>query len=318
MRFTPFRFVVAATLASTALHLSSQRVFAQADQSRIEQSQRFRTSVQPSDEAHNQSEIVGEPAPDSPGDNDLGEQVILKRQEKPNPFTVFGEVSGFDTTNAALTKHNEKNDGFLFSQVGFSYQPRINRDLSADFTIRQAVFRYATFSQLDFESLNIGTGLTYVDESLWNVAFSARYNFNLLTDAVSYKDFFEDHTLTLGALKTFSLSKAHFLYAGFSGVLGWSIPSASERDEVGPYFGYHSALTRNLTLDLFYRIAWFHYNFGNREDLNQTLAAALQYNFTPWLSINASLSSGFNNSNHSQLDYTTLNSGGGLSVSYKF
>jgi len=285
---------------------------------RVEQAQRFRPEQAEQDEARQRlTPAFDDQAPASPGDPDLGQQVILKKSEKATPFNVFANVSGFFTSNAALTDANVVSDYFLVAEVGGSFQRVIARDLYAEVTIRQATFRYSEFNELDFDSMNVGAGLTYVLRPIWGVAVSARYNYNRLTDGAEHREFFKNQTLTLSALKTFELSKAHYAYVGFSSVFGWSDPVAPQRDEYGLFLGYRVNFTRSISADLYYRIALFDY-VQNREDLNQTLALSLKWEPVKGLALSASVSGGFNNSNQDVFNYQVFNGGVGLAGSVSF
>lgn len=286
--------------------------------SRVEQARAVRAQPLTAESfGSSQDRVAREQAPSSPGDADLGQQVILKRREKVEPLTAAMSIGGFATNNAALSHDNAEHDFFLVGDALVSYQRRLTKDLLGDLSVRQSVFRYDRFDELDFESLNIGGGVTYVAHSLWDMAFSIRYNFNRLTDGSKHDEFFKNHTLTLGAFKTFPLAKAHYLYAGYASTFGWSDPVAPQRDEHGLYGGYHLNATRSLSADLFYRAAYFDY-VNNRDDINQTVAASLKYEPTKWLNVTLSTSLGFNNSNRNQFDYNVLNGGGTLAASIRF
>lgn len=286
------------------------------NQARVEQAQRFRPESAAT-ETNALPAFALDQAPASPGDADLGEQVILRRREKLTPFKLFADVSGFHTTNAALTDTHRVDDFFLVAQVGASYQRRVATDLYGEVTVRQAIFRYAEFGDLDFDSLNAGAGLTYLARPLWGLAFSVRYNFNRLTDGRDYEEFFKNHTLTLAVQKSFELSKAHYLYAGYASVLGWSEPVAPQRDEHGIYIGYHVNLARSVAVEATYRIAYFDYVHG-RDDLNQNLTVVVKWDPTRWLSIAASASLGLNYSNRDVFDYKVFSTGVGITGSITF
>lgn len=302
----------------TALILTSSLVSAQerVDQARTEQAQRFRIDTGVSGTGNLPAFALDQAAP-SPGDPDLGEQVILRRREKLTPFKLFADVSGFYTDNAALTDTHKVDDFFLVAQVGLTYQTRIATDLYVEATIRQATFRYARFDELDFDSLNAGAGLTYICKPLWGLAFSVRYNFNRLTDGSRHDEFFKNHTITLGAQKTFELSKAHYLYAGYASILGWSEPVAPQRDEHGFYLGYHANLTRALSAEINYRIAYFDYVHG-RGDWNQNMTLIVKWDPTRWLSLSASASLGLNTSNRENFDYEVFSTGVSIAASISF
>src|ERR1700737_222405 len=74
----------------------------------------------------NKNALSGSAATSS-GDNSFGAQIILKNQERPTIFNVFGDVSGFYTSNVDLTPHGGRSDFFLASNVGAGGRPTISR-----------------------------------------------------------------------------------------------------------------------------------------------------------------------------------------------
>ena len=257
-------------------------------------------------------------APRSPGDQDLGEQWMLKFKEKEKPFSLFTDFAGYATNNVALTENGTKRDQFLVGQVAASYQPKITANLLAEFTFREAFFRYNHFDQLDFDSQNAGAGLSYLAPNLWNLAFFGRYNYNRVLDAINEDEILTNHTLTAGFQKSFVLSRAHYLYAGYASQFGFANPIAAQRDEHGAYAGYHVNLTRTFQGDFFYRIAVFDYAKGGRVDLDETINGSFQYYFTKWLYAYTSASLIINNSNKNLLDYNAFNGAVGISANFKF
>src|SRR5688500_6968193 len=69
----------------------------------------------------------------SPGDQDLGEQWMLKYKEKEKPFSLSADIAGFATDNVALTELGTQRDQFMVGQVAASYQPKITENLLAEF-----------------------------------------------------------------------------------------------------------------------------------------------------------------------------------------
>jgi hypothetical protein len=258
-----------------------------------------------------------ESAPVSFGDADLGEQWILKGEPKYDPFLLFGDVAGFQTSNAALTKSNTMSDFFMVARVGASYQPRFSDTLQGEVTVSQALFRYSDLDALDFDSTNVGAGLTYIAAQLWNVAFFTRYNYTYLSDDGIGDQIFQSNSITLGAQKSFVFTRSHYAYAGVSGLFGWSNPRFSQRNEFALYGGYHMFLTRALEFDSYANVSYYDYT-GSRSDFNGSLNLALRYNFTKWLSVTGSFSMALDRSNQSVFDYNVYNGGLGLSVMARF
>lgn len=253
----------------------------------------------------------------TPGDLDLGIQVILKRREAWQPFRFFADASGFYTNNVGLTKTGTQGDSYFFGDVGFTYERKLTDELRFETTVRQGFFRYNQFTSLDFEDMNAGTGLSYEWKKLWNLTFFGRYNFERMTQQDISRDFFREHTLTLGAQKTFLFAHNNYAYAGYSSIFGFAAPTLAERDEHGIFAGGHYNFTRKFSGELYYRVAAFDYSSG-RTDLNQTVVATLVYIFNDYARLTASASFTSNRSNHSVFDYNAVNTGGGLALQLRF
>jgi hypothetical protein len=266
----------------------------------------------------NATAFDAEAAP-SQGDDDLGQQLILKEKVKLRPFSLFGSFDSYYTTNVALTKNNTLDDAFMVGLVGGSYQPRITDNLYGEVTVSEQFFRYDQYDILDFDSFNAGGGLNYVLSNFYDIALGARFNFNRLTDTQQGQEFYKEYSLTFTAQKAFVLSRAHYVYVGMLGRVNMTDPVIPQRNEYAIFTGYQAKLTRALDAGLYYRLSWFDYATGGREDLNQNLSLALNYKIMDWLSVEASTYFGFNNSNQPAFfDYEVINTGGGLSLNYKF
>lgn len=288
-----------------------------------EQTLRKPPSQQQPDDSRSLGELSTGVAPASPGDPDLGEQVILKRQQKATPWTVTAETSLNFTSNIGLVDRGAQSDTFFLGQIAVSYQRKLRENLLIEATVSQGFFRYDKFPAFDFDSLNAGVGLTYYVKGL---ALSARYNYNRLTDGSQHLEFFRQHSITLGIQKTIALNSAVFTYFGGTARINWNEPLNTQRDEFALYLGGRAALTRTITLDAFYRVALFNYNFPfgtapntrDRRDINQTLSLAVRYQPRPWFSASASFSFGLNHSNTNPFDYRVANGGLTLGLLFRF
>ena len=107
--------------------------------------------------------MTGDVVPSSPGDRDLGEQWLLKPEEKERPLILVGDIAGYATNNVALTENGTHKDQFIVGQIAASYQPKIAENLLAEITFRQAFIRYHQFTELNFDSQDMGAGLTCLD-----------------------------------------------------------------------------------------------------------------------------------------------------------
>lgn len=306
-------------VAMLAARLSVSAIAAEPSASQIEQARQFRnTEMATEAPAQTQTAETGTEQTVGPEDESFGVQQILKRQERLRPFNVFADASVFFTNNVALTRRDYQHDAFLTATFGASIQRPLTDALTLELTVKGGVFRYDKFTELDFESVDAGGGVSYRLRQLWNLTLFARYNFTDLISGESGDEFFQNHTFTLGAQKTFDLSRAHSIVTGLSGQWGISDPSLAERDEYTAYTGLQVQATRHLESDLFYRLSYFDYRENDRHDINQTITLSVRYTLGDWFSINATSYFGTNSSNQSTFDYDVINIGGGLGASLKF
>ncbi|MEA3187614.1 MAG: hypothetical protein QOD99_1444 [Chthoniobacter sp.] len=288
-------------------------------ESRIEQARQFRATETGSGSGSSGTVLATGAEGTAGAENEsFGSQQILRRQEKLHPFNAFAEVSAFYTNNVALSHRNGVGDAFLVPTFGLSYQRPITDALRAEFTLKGGVYRYNKFTELDFESVDAGGGLTYQLHSLGNVEVFARYNFTELISADSGDEFFQGHTLTFGVQKAIAFSRAHGIYAGVAATLNKADPAAAERNEYGIFAGYHLQATRHLSSDLLYRLNFQHYWDTSRQDLNNALSLTLRYDVADWLNVSASTYFSTNASNDSAFSYDVFNAGGGLGANIRF
>jgi hypothetical protein len=257
-------------------------------------------------------------APATPGDDDLGQQLILKRSDQYKAFRVFGDFATLWSNNVTLLKDSPLSDGYVIGTVGGQWQPIITPNLIGNITVAQQFFRYMEFSDLDFDSFNAGGNLSYVFQELDGLSPSLGYNYNRLTDDGFGDSFFQVHTISVGVQKPWVVSSAQLVYVGGIAEFDFADPTAPQRNDYRIYAGYQVDLTRSIRAQLFYQIAVYDYTDISRTDLNNTISASGTYKFTEWLSLTAVASGGFNNSSRPVFDYEAFNGGGNVTIDFKF
>lgn len=292
-------------------------VWGQATDSAIEQSRLFQSTPGLREEPAYPG-YESQTAPSTPGDPDLGVQQILKRKETYQPFRLQGSVEGFFTNNVALVKDGRQSDAYLVGTVGASWVPKINELFYGEISATQQFFRYDEFRALDFDSLNLGGGLTHYWSALAHLATTARYNYNRLTDTDRGKEFFRNHQASLSVSKTFAHTRNLFTFVDGTALFSFSDPYASQRWEYALSGGIFGRITRAWDAQASYRIALYDYFTDGRDDLNQSINLQTSYHFTKWARIGATTTFTFNNSTQPIFDYDAINTGGGLYLNLKF
>jgi hypothetical protein len=261
-------------------------------------------------------DIEGE-AVATPGDRDIGVQLIMKERERAHLLRLFATTQAYYTDNVRLTNYNPQSDAYLFSEVGARYEGKLTDDWNIEATVRQGFFRYDEFSRLDFESLNAGAGISYKLPQDPTLMFFSRYNCERLTTDDLDDQFFLNQTLSLGLQKSWVTPGSSLYYLGYASSFGFADPSAAERDEHGLYGGARWQLSECLTADLYSKLAYFDYDSG-QHDWNYMIVPSLTYRFNEWCELNASLSFVLNRSNRDLFDYDAFSGGGGLGLKVQF
>jgi len=153
-------------------------------------------------------------AVESPNNPDIGEQEILKRVERYQPFTASSGMPFYYTSNVALAKNGEQSDVLIAPAASITYAPRISQTFFASITVQQQFFYYDRFSELNFGSTDLRAGVTYVLPKLHNLILRAEYDYNRLTFESSFNDFFSNHSLFVSAELPFRFGRAQQLSIG--------------------------------------------------------------------------------------------------------
>lgn len=268
------------------------------------------TAIEPEGE-----ETAGEAT--TSGDESFGTQLILKSRERPKAFTVFGDVSVFYTNNVDLRPRHTRSDVFLVANSGAAWRPPITRGLFGEISIVGSIFRHERGSELDFERISSGAGLSWVVPHGRGVVAFSRYDFTELINRHG-SELLQDHQFTLGAQRTFVFTRSHFLTAGVSGTAGISDPHSQQRDQAAAQAGYHLQITRSCSVGLFYRYAAQFYAADGRIDHNQSLSLNAGVAVTRWLRMDGTLAGVRNDSNRGAFKYDGLSLGGAIRAGIRF
>ena len=255
----------------------------------------------------------------SPNDPDIGEQEILKRIERYEPFTVSLATPFYYTSNVALARTGERGDVVFAPAAGITYAPRFTRTLFGSFTLQRQEFYYDEFPALDFGSSDFRAGLFYILPKLHNLMLRGEYGYNRLTYSNSLNDFFSNHSIFLSAELPFRIGRAQQFSLGMdTNVSLHAEPSPPRRHEFDIYAGYSARVTRSLTLGAVARIYVRDYRSIDRSDVSEVLALTANYRITRYFSAGAASTFAWSQSSKSVFDYNVANIGGALSLSFKF
>lgn len=258
-------------------------------------------------------------AVESPNDADIGEQEILKRVERYEPFTASVATPFYYTSNVALTRRGEQSDVLFAPAAGVTYAPRFTSTLYGSLSVQHQEFYYDKFTSLNFGSFDFRAGLSYIIPKAHNLMLHAEYDYNRLTFSNSFNDFFSNHSIFLSAELPFRIGRAQQISLGAdTNVSLGASSSAPQRDEFDVYVGYAVSVTRSLSLGAVGRVFVRDYRSFSRTDVSEVVALTANYRITKYFSAGAASTLAWSRSSKSVFDYDVANIGGALSLTFKF
>jgi hypothetical protein len=285
----------------------------------VDRSQIFRSepSIRPGEPISQGPSAFGYAAP-SANDADLGVQAILKRQEQYQPFSFSASLPYYWTSNVALVPSGEMSDGVLAPAFVFAYQPRLMKTLYGEFIASQQLFYYDRLGEFNFTSFDAIAGVVYYLPKSHNLTLRLRYDYNRLTTD-EFEEFFANHSIIASADMPFRFGRAMQLNLGALANISFAAdPNEPQRSDFDIYAGYHVQFSRSFSVDAVGRILFKEYYEGDRSDVSELLALSADYRVRDWLTLSAVSTFAWNQSNHSVFDYSVVNLGGALALTFKF
>jgi len=259
-------------------------------------------------------------APPTPGDDDLGQQLILKRNEKATPFSIWADSSVFWTDNAANVNEGKQDDYFYVGGVNAAWQQRLKGRFYGDVYAGQHWYRYDEFSELDYEAGEVAAGFLVLLPELANSIFHVHYYYERITQDIDGDALYQTHNIRTGLQKTFLIDRLNSV--NVSALASFALdtePDILQRHEYTAMAGYNFKITRSLVLSLSYRLMYYDYfNFEDRHDWYHNASANLSWRPTEYLELAAGYNYSFNNSNLEVFDYESQLAGPSVALKFKF
>jgi len=256
----------------------------------------------------------------TPGDTDIGQQLILKRQEKLTPFFAALDSAEYFTDNAANVNTGRKSDWFYVGGVTVGWQPRITNRLYFDAYLAQHFFEYASQSDLSYQEGEASVGAILVMPELWNTLWHVHYYYERITQGLDNTPIYQTHTLRAGVQKTILIDRLNSINLSALAALSMEAsPRELQRHEYSLYAAYNLRIFRELFFTASYHLGYFDYfHLENREDWYHNFGVALSWRPKEWLEVAASWNYTLNRSNIDVFSYDAQLAGPSISVKAKF
>lgn len=258
-------------------------------------------------------------APESGGDDDIGQQLILKEAERIRWLNAQVESFSFWTDNPANLSKGGDSDVFWGSQISLGAQPRLVERLYLDAYISQELYRYDENSFLDYESFQASLGLIYLEPRLSNSILFVQGQFGRTTNDNFGQGVLNSFSILGGIQKSVVIDHRNSFHFNVMG--DWDVSADVDNLEHAEYIAdlsYRFKIMRDLVLSASYRFTWFDYYNVDRSDGLNIAGVYLTYSPYKWMRIYAGGTFNLNNSNVEAFDYESTNLGGGLGIQIHF
>ena len=258
-------------------------------------------------------------APASPGDDDIGQQLILKESPKDRWMSAQADTFLYWTDNPANLSEGGDDDVFWGGRVSLTAQPRLGKRLYGDVLVSQQIYRYDRYDILDYEYFETSAGVIYVEPRLADSILYIQGYFNRMTTDDFGEDIVNSFSVRAGVQRTFLFDRKNSLHLNLLG--DWDIDTdeaALDRNEYIADVGYSYKIMRDLVLGASYRFTWFDYQESGRSDALSLLGASLTWSPRKWMDVYVAASYSFNESDIDVFDYEAATVGGGVGVRIRF
>jgi len=258
-------------------------------------------------------------APQSPGDSDLGEQLLLMPQSVYEPLSLRLSQRGTWTSNAALTEDDELDDFFSHTEVGAAFVPSLFGNTFAEIGADYGIYRYAEHSLLDFDSLEARAGIIQALPGLGSSSVWLRYNHLRLLSGRGHDEIFTDHSIEAGLYFPIPLAarqSAFLSYASEFSIDG--NPGYARRHEHRLMTGYKIEPTDRMEVAAYYEFAVLDYIEAGRMDLLHTAGLSWTTHLTQGIDLILAGSYSINDSDMVGADYEVGDIGTSLSIKVQF
>ena len=258
-------------------------------------------------------------APESPGDDDLGQQLILKDAERVRWLAAQANTSVFWSDNPANLSNGGEDDVFSATQLSLGAQPRLGERLYLDAFISQQIYRYDEFDFLNYEYFQASLGVIYLEPRLWDSILFVQGQYGRTTSDDFGEDVLNSFSILAGIQKTVTFDRRNSLYFNLMG--DWDVATDVDDLSHSEYIAdlsYRFKIMRDLILTASYRFTWFDYHDVDRSDALNIVGLYLNWTPYPWLNVYMGGTFNFNESDVDVFDYDSSNLGGGIGLLYRF
>ncbi|MGJ8644685.1 MAG: hypothetical protein ACSHX9_14850 [Luteolibacter sp.] len=261
-------------------------------------------------------------APASPGDTDLGEQLVLMPAQEYLPFSLELTENVRWTSNAGLSDldvRTELEDIYSITDLYFSYLPQIGDNSYFEINMGYAIYRYMDYSSLNFDRVETSLGMIHNFRELNDLIAWTRLKHYRILSSSGHEDLFTDYNLELGLYYPIPLNSRHKAFGSFSSKFSLDAdPGSVRRHEHSLSGGYTFTPADRFEISAYFGLNVYDYLENGRSDLLYNTGLALTSHLTDKIDAVISANYSWNDSNTAGFDYEVADIGAKLGLTMKF
>jgi len=256
-------------------------------------------------------------------DEDLGEQILVKRKPKAWNISFASDVGELWSSNVLQTETDTQADFAFTHNDSVTATYKLTEELSVSGSFRYSLFRYSRLIAQNFDAYNASGSFSYAMPYSfnftgglgWTTIYSMPIDDSVYEEVdfnggiskiipIEFNDWFKQHTAA---------------FVGYTTDYRMASPKDLDKFETAPYVGFFCALSDKLNGQMIYRWNYSHYQIGGRKDYNNSITANVSWTPYHWLSASVFSSYTDNNSvGKSARNYSVNNTGVSAKLSWKF
>lgn len=263
-----------------------------------------------------EDELLG--APQSEGDDDIGVQLILRKNK-----TISALTGGFNThvfysdnvTNVDVLEQS----GFIFTgELAAAWKSQLKPNLFGHLSASQSFYQYENNIDNDFTNSQLEAGLIKLVPE-WDVLLRLDLEHQIARRNLMSDKIHNISTVRLGAFKNIHHSPRSSSYVGLEIASDVDASNSSiERDAYTFRVGHSRQFTDKWKATAFVDYSYYDYQESGREDKTTTLGVQIEYAITQNISFQSSVGYVKNDSDTTGFDYDTGLGSLGISLKARF
>lgn len=255
-------------------------------------------------------------------DDDLGEQILVKRKPKPWHVGLSSDLGETWSSNVLQADRERRTDFALTHNDVVTGTYKLTDELTFSGSYRFSLFRYNRLIFQNFDAHNASGSFNYVLPE--NFSLNTGLQWTTIYSTPVGDSVYEEADWSIGATKVIPLNFADWIkdkaawFIAYQTDVRLTSPNDFDKLEVSPLTGISYLVAPKVITQAVYRWQYQHFQRGGRKDYNNMISGNISWNPFTWLTLSAFCGWTHNNSVGSTRDYDAFNTGTTVKFAWTF